>query len=104
MEQVPGPVPVVPTVASGGTRDTFPGTLQAVQRSAGHSGDGGYTGHLARVMRSCYLRCLLQSYKVIMYNFMERWEGRNTFYTHPPCPGLGIGSYICHVRSGQVAK
>ena len=50
MEQVPGPVPVVPTVASGETRDTFPGTLQAVQRSAGHSGDGGYTGHLARVI------------------------------------------------------
>ena len=38
MEQVPGPVPVVPTVASG---DTFPLTLEAVQRSAGHSGDGG---------------------------------------------------------------
>ena len=71
MEQVPGPVPVVPTVASGETADTFPRTLQAVQRSAGHSGDGGYTGHLARVMRSCYL----QSYKVIMYNFMERWGG-----------------------------
>ena len=71
MEQVPGPVPVVPTVASGGIADTFPRTLKAVQRSAGHSGDGGYTGHLARVMRSCYL----QSYKVIMYNFMERWGG-----------------------------
>ena len=71
----PRPGPVVPTVASGGTLDTFPGTLQAVQRSAGHSGDGGYTGHLARVMRSCYLRCLVQSYKVIMYNFMERQGG-----------------------------
>ena len=37
---------MVPTVASGETGDTFPGTLEAVQRSAGHSGDGasGYTG------------------------------------------------------------
>ena len=103
MEQVPGPVPVVPTVASGGTRDIFPGTLQAVQRSAGHSGDGGYTGHLARVIAEL-LPVLCKVIKLSCITLWRGGEGRNTFHTHPPSPGLGIGSYICHVRSGQVAK